>query len=627
MGFFSIVVRLQNLWPFWSSKLDDLRVSDELVRPLSLPEQTRNFVYAVRQPESQSVIYVLSVQNLSERSATDAEFLIRAVRPDAVLAQVSISAMSEIQSDEAELKYDEKYPVPTSPFGVIKRCFLDKINKERYETDAGNVVLREIFGTCFHGHLWAAKRVAKEVGSHFMVLESSCLQAPDSVSISAGVEGGNKVPGLVNTLVPQKLGSSIIPGSSKLCMSNDVRSQIEKVLSSNKHLFDLKLRPLSSIQAKHNEIQVRDDYEVPSFAQPVYPLLVDLHDIFSDIPSIGKSLAFAQKLFSDINRGENVDSETISEVYLFRVAVEGLRVALNSAGRLPISKSKSPNTEKVEFSELSFEDKSSAILAHALQSHGEKFKTIVAIVDASGLAGLRKHWNTPIPQEIKDLLGSTVTDCTGDEETSNNSDKKRLLTKKPVLAVGAGATAVLGATSLSKAVPASTLAKALTYKIPASVKLAMTQFQKVIAMTASKTLGPSKLAAPGLTTLGGKSSVLNAVASAEKIRTVVHGAIASAEKTSFSAMRAAFYEIMRKRQVRPVGFLPWATFGCSIATCSGLLMFGDGIECAAESLPSAPSIACLGRGIQSLHQASQLTDRNVIQKSIETLIHRFKKSK
>lgn len=97
-----------------------------------------------------------------------------------------------------------------------------------------------------------------------------------------------------------------------------------------------------------------------------------------------------------------------------------------------------------------------------------------------------------------------------------------------------------------------------------------------------------------------KGSAMKAAASAEKIRAVAHGVIASAEKTSLSAMRTAFYEIMRKRRVRPIGALPWATFGCSIATCTGLLVCGDGIECAAESFPAAPSIASLGRGIQSL---------------------------
>ncbi|KAJ0093618.1 hypothetical protein Patl1_26293 [Pistacia atlantica] len=86
-------------------------------------------------------------------------------------------------------------------------------------------------------------------------------------------------------------------------------------------------------------------------------------------------------------------------------------------------------------------------------------------------------------------------------------------------------------------------------------------------------------------------------------------------------MRTAFYEIMRKRRVKPIGILPWAT-------CAGLLVYGDGIECVAESLPAAPSIASLGRGIQYLHEASQevkQTNGTRIQKSIEALMYRLKK--
>ncbi|PHT90793.1 hypothetical protein T459_05906 [Capsicum annuum] len=93
-------------------------------------------------------------------------------------------------------------------------------------------------------------------------------------------------------------------------------------------------------------------------------------------------------------------------------------------------------------------------------------------------------------------------------------------------------------------------------------------------------------------------------------------------------MRTAFYEIMRKHRVRPVGFLPCVTFGCSVATCAVLLVYGDGIEYAAESLPAAPLIASLGRGIQSLHQASKAvkqTENSMIQKSIKSLVYRFKK--
>ncbi|KAL0671783.1 hypothetical protein Bca4012_034487 [Brassica carinata] len=93
-------------------------------------------------------------------------------------------------------------------------------------------------------------------------------------------------------------------------------------------------------------------------------------------------------------------------------------------------------------------------------------------------------------------------------------------------------------------------------------------------------------------------------------------------------MRAAFYEIMRKRRAKPIGALPLATFGASLSTCAGLLLYGDGIECAAVSLPSAPSIAKLGRGIQNLHEASlevRSRESNRIQNAIEALRQKLKK--
>ncbi|KAJ6959254.1 hypothetical protein NC653_037541 [Populus alba x Populus x berolinensis] len=258
--------------------------------------------------------------------------------------------------------------------------------------------------------------------------------------------------------------------------------------------------------------------------------------------------------------------------------------------------------------------------ARSLQSQTRKFKTIVAVVDASGLAGIRKHWNTPVPPEVKDLVGKLVTNCESDGEVTNHDEKRRILSNKPMVAVVAGATAIFGASSLSKVVHASTFMKVVTFKFPTALKLLLIQTQKIMAISMGKTLGPTKLLAPGLASSGANAtSALKAAVSAEKIRTVVHSVIASAEKTSFSTMRTAFYEIMRKRQVQPIGVLPWAAFGCSVATCSALLMYGDGIECAVESLPAAPSIASLGRGIQSLHQASQVvgqTDGTRIQTSI-----------
>lgn len=628
----AFIYSLQNVWPFSILKVDDLKASNEIVRKLSIPENTKRFVFAVRDPKSQSVIYILCAQNLSERSAVDVECLVREVRPDAVVAQVGHSALVDIQTEESELGNIVDELVPTSSFGVIKRCFLEKINKEKYEDVAGNLVLREMFGTSFHGHILAARRVAKEVGSSFLVLETSSIDTVIGDINSSEADTGSKFHAFVSSLVPQKAGSISLQSSRRFSLDDNVQSRMVKLLSSYMDVSLWKLSPSSSVsESGLKEIQPGNTFQVPPFAQSVYPLLLDLHNIFIDLPFIGRALAFAQKMLDDVNRGEAVDTQIISEVHTFRVAVEGLRIALNSAGRLPIKEAGKPNKTKVEFSELQVQDKSYALIAQALQSQTRNFKTIVAVVDASGLAGIRKHWNTPVPPEVKDLVGKLVTNCESDGEVPNHDEKRRLLSNKPMVAVGAGATAIFGASSLSKVVHASTFMKVVTFKFPTALKLLLIQTQKIMAISMGKTLGPTKLLAPGLANSGANAtSALKAAVSAEKIRTVVHSVIASAEKTSFSTMRTAFYEIMRKRQVQPIGVLPWTAFGCSVATCSALLMYGDGIECAVESLPAAPSIASLGRGIQSLHQASQVvvqTDGTRIQTSIESLMNRLRKVK
>ncbi|CAE6046822.1 unnamed protein product [Arabidopsis arenosa] len=615
---------LQNIWPFSILESSDLKESKELVHRLSLPESTKNFVFAIRVPEHDSTIYILAAQNLSERSASDAECLIREIRPGAVVAQVDKTAFGEAQVEESVLGDGSSDSIPTSAFKVLIQCFVDKVNKEKYEGIAGIVVLREIFGTSFNGHLLAAKRVAGEVGSSFMVLESPF------VNIAAVEDAGGKMQSLANSLVPQLSGSTIFSSSRRFLITNDVQARMLKLISLQMNQVNKELSPSSCVASGvSNEIQ-SCSHEVPPFAQSIYPLLVDLHDIFSDLPSIGKALANARRMFSDVNRGESMDTGVISEVYLFQIAVEGLRIALNNAGRLPIKNMGSSSRTEVQFSQLSSEDKSYALMADLLRSQAKKFKNIVAIVDACSLAGLRKHWKTCVPQEVKDMSENMLQDYDNDEKT-NDSKLKRLLSDKPVVAVGAGATAIWGASSLSKAISASPFFKIVTFKVPASLNLFVTHTHKAVTFAFTKVAVPSKAMAPGVASSGAKStSLIKASLSAEKIRAVTHSIIASVEKTSLSAMRTAFYEIMRKRRAKPIGTLPLATFGASLATCAGLFAYGDGIECAAMSLPSAPSIANLGRGIQNLHEASlevRMREGNRIQNAIESLRQRLKKVK
>ncbi|KAJ6690988.1 TRANSMEMBRANE PROTEIN [Salix koriyanagi] len=84
-----------------------------------------------------------------------------------------------------------------------------------------------------------------------------------------------------------------------------------------------KLSPSSSVsESGLKEIQPVNTFQAPTFAQSVYPLLLDLHNIFIDLPSIGRALAFAQKMLDDVNRGEAVDTQIISEVHTTPVPPE-----------------------------------------------------------------------------------------------------------------------------------------------------------------------------------------------------------------------------------------------------------------------------------------------------------------
>ncbi|KAL0418404.1 UNVERIFIED_CONTAM: hypothetical protein Sradi_1253900 [Sesamum radiatum] len=345
----AVVEYVRNTWPFSAFAFSDLRVSEGIVKKLPIPESTKNFVYAIREPETEAVIYVLSVQSLSERSALDAECLIREIKPDAVVVQVGCLNGSEMNGvkdggtgftkDGSKSKSGgnggcvDEDSVPTSVFEVLKNCFIHKICKEKYEDVAGSLVLREIFGVSFDGHF--PRRLLRKVGSSFLMLESPFVKFSSNGDgeFNSGMEGEGvnlgtdfgSVFGLgLNSLVPGRIGSSTVSLNSRAFhVMDDVQSQMLKSLSS----YLVRLNPVSKTASK-DVVQPQVDYEAPQFAQCVYPLLVDLHDIFGDIPSMGTALACAQKMLYDVNKGENVDTRLLSEVYAFQIAVEGLRIAL-----------------------------------------------------------------------------------------------------------------------------------------------------------------------------------------------------------------------------------------------------------------------------------------------------------
>jgi len=226
-----MLLHLQNLWPFSILKSDDLKISNQLVQRLSIPEQTKQFVFAVREPDSNVVVYLLAAQNLSEQSAIDAEYLIKEVQPKAVVAQVSPAALHEIQIEEKNLTDDQVNNIPTSSLGVLKRCLTDKINKEQYDKFAGCQVLREIFGIGFYGHFFSAKRAAEEVYSHFLLLESpyesGCTGQPPGTAATGDKSSGLNLQS--SWLPPGKVTSSV-SSYHRFCLTETPRSQIAKLL-------------------------------------------------------------------------------------------------------------------------------------------------------------------------------------------------------------------------------------------------------------------------------------------------------------------------------------------------------------------------------------------------------------
>ncbi|KAM5556967.1 hypothetical protein ABKV19_024379 [Rosa sericea] len=490
----------QHLWPFSVLESDDLRVSYELVQKLPIPEDTKKFVYAVREPETKSVIYILCVQDFSERSARDAELLIREIKPDAVIVKEDVSNLKDLQVQERRLSVEN--PVPVSSFEVIKRCFKEELRAETYKRLAQTSVLHEIFGVGSSGQWSVAKRAAQHVGSSLMLLGTPLILSHWSATSgdSDGKRNGmSRFQDLASSLVPQKVQC----GWS--CLS-EVESNLPEV----------------------NQ-PAQCSFEVPQFVQSIDPFFVTIHDKLVHVfPSLGTALDHVRKIYDRVNRGEAVDALVVSEVYPFRRVVELLRCIDNDEGRLPINRM---NTilSRIEFSELALEDKKHALSAQALRSLTKRFKTIVAVVDAKDLQGLRKYWYTPIPPEYKDLAAQIVTRYEGE-----------------------AARPVLQGSSFSELVQAS-----IIMNVKAKVRIPT----------------PSDFV------------------------------IRAAENTSWWAMRTAFYEMMRDGKVHP---LPLRRLVVSMSIRMKLFWHKVGIKCAADSLPAAPSVARLGRGIKSLSHAAQV---------------------
>eukprot|EP00250_Pteridium_aquilinum_P019679 c24529_g1_i1 orf=552-2459(-) len=596
---------------FWPSKVsNDLSISNRLVHSLPLQPSTKYFTLALRDPQQPSnVLYILTTMLLSEQSASDARDLINTVKPGAVVVQVGFEPTEVMHMEHFHSLSLDIYP--QSALHVIKESFHDGNIHAKYMKMAQADVIKAIFGTTMMGHVVAAKQAAAESKSSFYYLE----RPPESADSEESGDDKDELLGAARH-VTSSLGSSLFfqlgAGSCKVNLDSP---GLRFIASHVKSSLDYTLAAVPSsaglpAQGQADANATAMEYECPEFAQPFYPFLAELYNTYRHLPGMGLALQRTQKLLMDVEKGKGVDHSELAVCQCFRLAAEGLRVALNSSARAPLKLEK-VTSSMLEFNELPYEERFYVLLSQALKQQLMKSQSVVAVLDAHMVAGIRKYWMTPVPDHVAALAMECLISEAG-EDASNDAEgsKGRIL---DIIVVGTGAAAAaVGMASFSHWAPASTAMKILSFKIPTIVKLGILQTKKGTVAAMAKAANPvvnlfvpsGKGVVAAKSTMASKVSVLKAVTSSGNVRAAAHSVIATAEKASLSAIRTAFYNAMRNRHRKGVGGRLWLSFGVSVAACAGLLTFGDGIENVIEIIPEAYTISRLCQGVRNLCHAS-----------------------
>lgn len=157
-----------------------------------------------------------------------------------------------------------------------------------------------------------------------MLLESPYEKGCTATSLENDKDGGQRYGLHIQTssLLPGKVTTAIYSSSKRFCLDDALQSQmIRSVIPSLDRIISRQSLSDHNSELEPGKEQPNIRYKVPSFAQSFYPLLADLHDIFIDLPSIAKAMVSVQKMLADINVGQPVNTQTLSNVYIFRIAV------------------------------------------------------------------------------------------------------------------------------------------------------------------------------------------------------------------------------------------------------------------------------------------------------------------
>jgi len=148
-----------------------------------------------------------------------------------------------------------------------------------------------------------------------------------SLEVSQGSGLFRKLTSLSDDMV-----SSVPVGSDRYTLVTLLHSSALKFLSSS---IALSLQNSLALDSGSNSVPIANSAsspaecefdvndQIPSFTHSFYSLLlVDLHEMFNNLPAIDKALVYARKMLADVEKGKEVHCEVLSHVNKFRIAVE-----------------------------------------------------------------------------------------------------------------------------------------------------------------------------------------------------------------------------------------------------------------------------------------------------------------
>ena len=240
----------------------------------------------------------------------------------------------------------------------------------------------------------------------------------------------------------------------------------------------------------------------------------------------------------------------------------------------------------------------------------------MAVVDVNRISGIRQQWNQQIPEDLIPLIDECYISMDEVEEMNffetlfsteamKSDHREASQETKAAVVVGAGAAAAVGIAYLPNwAAPLSPIIKLVSAKAGTLLKIGFLNSKRALAVTVAKGIPAASNVLPATAAKSASASAVKAAISAEKAQLAAQGLTAGLQRQTFNAIRTSFYSAMRGGQSKQFNRGAWVLFGGSLVAGTGMLLYGEEVERTIGSVAYAPTVAKLGRGLESLSEAT-----------------------